>query len=608
MVIGKLRRDPARTPQKKRALLLLAGISLWSALLVGRLVQLQVHQHDSHLARAIRNTQIFLELSGLRGDLYARGGELLATSIELPSVYAQRDQIADPAAVARLLAPALQMSESELRRRLTGETFSYLRRKVDPAVAAAVRDVVRQHDLAGVNFLTEPKRFYPHRVLAAQLVGAVDMENRGIFGIERAYDSWIAGAKGRYSAARDGRGNVVGSRGAVMDDPTRGDDIVLTIDWGLQYAAEEALQSAVERSEAKGGVVVALDPVTGAVLAMASYPTFDLNNNNDPAFLTFQTNRAVGHAIEPGSVVKVVTAAAALHEGLVHEEEIIDCQGGLLTVPGGVIRDWKFGFGKLTLREVLMNSSNVGTAKVAVRMQPAQHHQWLLDFGFTSRTGVGLPGEVTGYLASPRIWSGRTQQTIAFGQEMSATPLQVVTALAAIANGGKLVRPSVIAAVRDRHGAVRSDRLLPDGTPAGSSVVRHRVLEPEIAQRVGLMMESVVAGGTGRTARIEGYRVAGKTSTAQKYDNEAGRYGGFVAGFGGFLPVSDPRIAIFVAIDEPVKGSRGGHGGSSSAGPVFKAVAEAAIRIMRLAPDEVVDASTMIADLNRETGERLSFP
>ncbi len=598
MVIGRLRRDPTRSVQRTRALITLAAISLWGAVVVGRLVQLQIYEHEALVERARQNRTMAISLAGLRGDIFARSGERLATSIELNSIYAQRDQVGDRDRVAELLAPALNMSRAELRERLEGDKFTFLRRKAPPEMTAAVRALVKEHELAGINYLKESKRFYPHKSLGAQMIGAVNMENKGLFGIERAYEQWIAGAKGTHFAVRDGFANVLGSRGAVMGNPTRGDDIILTVDWGLQYAAEEALRAAVTKSEALGGVVVVMDPFTGNILGIANYPTFDLNDNNNPDFRENQTNQAIASAIEPGSVLKVMTVAAALHEGMVSEDEIIDCQGGILAVPGGVIRDWKLGFQRLTVREVLMNSSNVCTAKIAMRMSPEQHRQWLLDFGFTSRTKSGLPGEVAGYLAKPGTlaWSGRTQQTIAFGQEISATPLQVAAALSAIANGGKLMRPRVIQEVRDRSGATRGDRLLFDGTPVGSTLVRHRVLDPRIAKRVALMMESVVVDGTGRPTQIPGYRVAGKTSTAQKYDNEAGTYGGYVAGFGGFLPVGDPRVVIFVAIDEPRVGSRGGHHGGSAAGPVFRAVAEAAIRILRLAPDAVDAAPTVVAD------------
>lgn len=598
MVIGRLRRNPARSIHRTRAIVALAALSLWGVVVVGRLVQLQVYDHDLLVERARQNRTMAITLAGLRGDIFTRGGERLATSIELFSIYAQRDQITDRELVADLLAPALEMSTSELRKRLEGDKFTYLRRKAPPEMTAAVRALVKEHELAGINYLKESKRFYPHKSLGAQMIGAVNMENNGLFGIERAYEQWIAGAKGTHYAVRDGFANVLGTRGAMMGRPTRGDDVVLTINWGLQYTAEEALRAAVAKSDALGGVVVVMDPRNGDILAMANYPTFDLNDNNNPAFRENQTNRAVAEAIEPGSVLKVMTIAAALHEGLVDEEELIDCQGGILAVPGGVIRDWKLGFHEMTVREVLMNSSNVCTAKIAVRMSADQHHQWLLDFGFTSRTKAGLPGEVAGYLAKPgtRAWSRRTQPTIAFGQEISATPLQVTSALAAIANGGKLMRPRVIHQVRDRSGAIRTDRMLLDGTPVGSTLVRHRVLDAGIATRIALMMEAVVMDGTGRPTQIPGYRVAGKTSTAQKFDNDAGAYGGYVAGFGGFLPVSDPRVVIFVAIDEPRVGSRGGHHGGSAAGPVFRAVGEAAIRILRIAPDAGDRQPTVVAD------------
>ena len=215
-----------------------------------------------------------------------------------------------------------------------------------------MQKIVAKHRIRGINWLPESKRFYPQKSLAAQVIGAVNIDNAGRFGIERAYEDWIAGAEGTHHAVRDGRGHVLGSRGAMLESPTRGDDLVLTIDAGLQYVAEESLRESVLRTGAQGGVAVAMDPHTGDLLAVANYPTFDLNDNNHENFRKYQTNRAVAHAIEPGSVMKVFTVAAALHDDHIHEEEIIDCQGGTLRVPGGVIRDWKLGFQQLTVRQV----------------------------------------------------------------------------------------------------------------------------------------------------------------------------------------------------------------------------------------------------------------
>lgn len=576
MVIRSLRRNVAPDSQRRRLLLLVSGATCWALLLVARLVQLQVYQHEELLARARDQQTDVITLPAKRGDILSREGAVLATSIDLGSIYAHPNRIDDPERVAELLAPSLEIEPDQLTGLLRpGKNFVYLRRKARPETLAAVLQVVRANGLSSVIWYhDEARRYYPHRSLAAHVVGWVDMDNDGQTGVERYYDERIRGRDGKLNTLKDASTDVVGGHGSALENPTRGLDIVLTIDRELQYAAEEALSEAVTSHRAAGGSIVALDPRTGDVLALASFPTFN-PNRFDKAMERHATNHAVQSAFEPGSVFKVITAAAALHEGVVHEDEPIDCQGGRFRVANHTYKDWRFGFGVMAFRDVLANSSNVGTIKVCQRLSPETYFSWLRDFGFGATTGVDLPGEVSGLLRPPERWSALTQSSMAFGQEISTTPIQMASAIAAVANGGLLVRPHVLSHLTDTAGSV---------VEVARPEVRNRVLKESVAERVGAMMEHVVRTGTGSRARIAGYRVAGKTSTAEKFDPATGRYGKYVAGFAGFLPVSDPRVVILVMIDEPDPSRP--HGGSVVALPAFRELAVAAVRILRIAPDD----------------------
>ncbi|MFW6198721.1 MAG: peptidoglycan D,D-transpeptidase FtsI family protein, partial [Acidobacteriota bacterium] len=510
MVIRSLRRDPGRSQKRGRTVVFLLGAAGWGLLLIARLLHLQVAIHEELVARAERQQTAVIELPARRGDIFARGGQRLATSVDLGSIYVHPHRLPDRDAAAALLAPALGTDAGSLSRRLdTRAPFIYLRRKALPETVAAVQRVVDEAGLQeAVGVHEEEKRYYPHRSLAAHVLGFVDLDNRGQAGIELAHDDAIRGEPGTLNTLKDGWNRIIAGRGGALEDPSRGDDVLMSLDWTLQYAAEEALERAVIDHRARGGSIVALDPRSGAVLAMASYPSFN-PNVRDAALMRNSRNHAIHVPFEPGSAFKVITASAALHEGVVDEEEEIDCEGGRFRVASHTYRDWKFGFEILSFREVLMNSSNVGTIKVCLRLPPDDYYRWIRDFGFGAPTGVDLPAERTGLLQAPDRWSKLTQASMAFGQEISSTPLQLATAIATIANGGLLMTPYVVAQRRDRGG---------ETVMRAEPQVRRRVLDESIARRIGRVMEQVVEGGTGKPARIPGYRVAGKTSTAQKID------------------------------------------------------------------------------------------
>ena len=360
MVIGRLRRRPELSLQRQRLLLLVAGGFAWTLLITGRLLQLQVLEHEELHRRALGQQTSEIELPARRGSIRARGGEVLATSIRLTAIYAHPHLLADPAAAAAALAPALGRPLEQLRARLAaGGTFVYLRRGAPPAVVDAVRAAIRRAGLTrAVGMHPDSRRYYPHRALAAHVLGFVDGEERGRAGVEYFYDELIRGVPGKIHLLRDGTHRVLARQDAAVQ-PRPGRDLVLTLDWKLQFAAESALAKAVRDTGARGGTVVALEPRTGAVLALASQPTYNPNDRASEAFRNHQVNRAVAWQFEPGSVFKVITAAAALHEGVVDEDEPIDCHGGVLALTERiVIRDWRPGLGRTRATSGRSRSAN----------------------------------------------------------------------------------------------------------------------------------------------------------------------------------------------------------------------------------------------------------
>lgn len=599
MVIHSLRKGDANSPQRTRVLALLAAIVLWSAVLLARLVNVQVTDHDWYVQAARRQHTAVIKLPAERGNILARDGQTLATSVPRYTIYAHPRQVGDPRRAAAILAPALQVPFEEIRRTLSRDvSFVYLRRTASPDVESAVREAVARTKLQGIGMLADSKRYYPQRSLATHAVGLVDADNVGLTGIENYYDDVIRGQAGSLNTLKDGRRRLIGDRSWVLDHPTRGHDLTLTLDWTLQYAAETAIARAVVERQAAGGSIVAMDPHSGEILAMASYPTFNPNLRYSDPFRNNQRNQAVNWDFEPGSAFKVITAAAALHEGVVDENESIDCEGGQYRVADHTYHDWKLGFGILSFRDVLANSSNVGTIKVCQRLGPEVFSDWVTDFGFGAPTGIDLPRERRGRMPTTDTWTALTQPSMAFGQGISATPIQMATAISAIANGGLLMRPRLLRSLRDKSGnEVRTiSREGGEIVVVGKPHTSRRVLSPSVAQRVASMMEYVVTDGTGKPAQIAGYRVAGKTSTAEKFDTKAWNYSKYVAGFVGFVPASNPRVVIVAVIDEPQRGR--GHHGAEAAGPPFVAIAQAAIRVFRLAPDEEGAPQRWITDRN----------
>ncbi len=578
MVVNDLRRAVVGQQQQRRLLLLIVCAGLWSGLLIGRLVHLQVALHDDLVERARDQQEFVAEIPAERGDILDREGRLLASSLDETSIYVHPHLLGerDPADVAELLAPALDMPADEILRILDLDVrFRYLARKAKPEIVTAVRQVVRNNGLRqAVGFHPASKRYYPKRQLAAHIVGYVSDDNAGQAGLEFFYDEQIRGQPGRWMTLRDGGNQPIDPDGLLRVDPTPGNNLVLTLDSVVQATAESALEETILERGAESGSAIVMDPKTGAILAMATYPTFN-PNVRDASFANHWHNKVVLHAYEPGSTFKIFTAAAALQEGLVNEEELIDCQGGAMRVASHTYNDWRRGFGIMPFREVLANSSNVGMIKVGLRFTPESFFGWLSAFGFGQLSGIDLPGEAPGILRTMERWSSLSQSSMVIGQEVAVTPLQLATAVSAVANGGRLMEPYVVSSIRDAGGQIVRER---------RPIARRQVIDPLTARRIVTVLERVVAGkdGSGTRASIPGYRIAGKTGTAQKIGPE-GRYSQYVSSFIGMLPAADPELVVLVMIDSPDP-SRGYYG-SEVAMPAFRQIAEAAIRVLRIPPD-----------------------
>lgn len=554
---------------RRRTTVLLVFLMLALAGLVARLAQLQVVE-GGRLQRIAERQQLgSITLDPHRGRVLDRRGRALAINVEATSIYAVPSAISDRHAFAAIIAPAVGLSADDVEQRLSaGRYFAWLARKVSPEVVARVK-ALNLGDQIG--FLTEDRRAYPNGSLAAHLLGFVGIDNQGLAGVELTYDEMLRGTAGKAVSARDGIGRILVETQQLLQAPRDGVDIVLTIDQVIQHIAERELEKAIARTGAHQGSVTVIDPTNGEILALAVYPAFDPSRGT-AARPAQWNNRVVTEAYEPGSTFKVFLAAAVLETGTVSPTERFFCNGSLV-VGDHVIRDaHNKKHGWQTMADIIKNSCNVGAAQMATKLGKQLFYNYIRNFGFGQQSGIDLPGEARGIVPPPSAWLGPGLQTIAFGQGVSTTAVQLVAAATALVNDGVIVRPHVVRAVRDSEGRMIK--------VVGREPVR-QVIRPETAQAVLRMMVGTVEDGTGTQARIDGYTVAGKTGTAQK----PSRFGGydpnrFVASFLGIAPVEDPRLAILVVLDEP----RGEHYGGEVAAPVFREVAAQTLWYLRVPP------------------------
>ena len=544
------------------------------ALIGWRAFNLQVLQKREWVERAERQHQKTIPLTPQRGTIFDRNGEALALSMEVDSIYAEPRKMEDRAHVARLLAPILGLPAATVQSKLVADRgFVWLKRQVPPDQAQRVRNL----KLETVGTIKEHQRFYPNSTVGAQLVGFTGLDPKGLAGLEASYDKRLLGRGGYLVMERDALGRGIGSGEPIVEGATRGLDLHLTIDENLQYIAERELAAGVKEYNARAGAVIVLEPDSGRILALANQP--DYNPNAASQFKAQDwRNRAISDIFEPGSTMKVFVMAAGLNEGVVTPTQLINCEGGSWKVGGRVIHD-SHPHGILTAEDVLKVSSNIGTAKIGRMLDRKRLHQYLTDFGFGHKTGIELPAEENGILRDPSRWFEIDLATISFGQGVSVTPLQLAAATGAIANGGALMEPYLVEKITDSEGQVIEERQ--------PKMVR-QVVKPEVAARVARMMETVTAddGGTGGKARVPGFRVAGKTGTAQKVDPVTRGYSPDkrIASFVGFVPVEAPRLVVLVMIDEP----RGQVYGGIVAAPVFAKISAQALQYLKVSPTEAL--------------------
>ena len=534
-----------------------------------RAYQLQVLDKDRLAAIAHEGYVGTIKLPPKRGTIYEREGHELAISVELASVYAHPRRVKDKAATARALARILGESPGKILGRLKRRrSFVWISRKIDPEKGKRIDAL----ELKGVGVTTETGRFYPGKEIAAHLIGFVGSENQGLEGIERKYDALLKGSERRLIQMHDALGRLFSiSRPDPSGRPLHG--LVLTIDKDIQYKAQQALRAAVKKARARAGHCLVVNPDTGEVLAMAVVPEFDPN-----AFSKYRPyqwrNRVVTDCFEPGSTMKAFLLSACLEESVVTPHTNFDCEQGRFRVGGRVIRDTHKN-GLLSVSDIIVRSSNIGAVKLGEKLGYPIYYAYLKKFGFGRKTGIDLLGERSGFVRPPARAKTIDRATACFGQGMTVTSLQLVMAMAAIANGGRLMRPYVIREVVDESGKVIRKTY--------PKMVR-RVLSPRTARKVAGILEGVVSGeGTGVQAAIRGFRVAGKTGTAQKVDPETGTYSSTkdVATFVGFVPALRPRLVILVMVDEP----KGIPYGGVVAGPVFSEVGLWALNHLRINPD-----------------------
>ncbi len=574
-------------PRTSRLLIFYLSVVLWFVAVSMRLVQLQVVESDDYQEKALRQRKGYVDFRSRRGEILDCHLEEFAISVEAGVVQAHPPEVADPAGAARQLASILGLTEQEIYDKLISETrFRYLGREISPRQMAQVR----QLGLAGIDVAEDSKRVYPNRELAAHVLGFVGVDGKGLSGLEFVYDDQIKGRAGRVNLRFDAKRRRYGRESDEL--PTRGNVMVLYLDQSIQHAVEQVLNRTVESYRAKSGSAIVMNVQSGEVLAMASYPGFNPNSYSKSKLENFR-NRAILDIYEPGSTFKIVTLAAVLNEGLSNPDEAIDCRVGTVSLGGKVYREATRSYQTLTFKEVLAKSSNVGAIKLGLRLGDERLYSYIRKFGFGAKTGIELPGEQVGLVAPPSRWSKVSIGALSIGQEIGVTPLQVLRALAVLANDGYLVKPRIVNKILSARGEVLDE----------SKPEREAILSPVTAREMREALALAVEAGTGGRARLSGYFSGGKTGTAQKFvDGEYSRTK-YVASFAGFAPVDDPVLASIVVIDEPKGASYGG----VVAAPAFKQIMERSLihlKVPRDRPDRADPSAKQFSEGSAPDEER----
>ena len=570
--------DNKRIEYTVRVLLCIAVV------LVGRLFFLQIIDKSDLQAKNLSQVQVDRKLQSPRGTIYDRNGRPLAMSVVTKSLYADPKMIKQsPSEVAELIAPYVTMSKEDIVKSLQEDTaFVWIDRMMEPEKSKAVAQLIEDKNLEGLNFVEESKRYYPNGNLAAQVLGFVGTDDKGLDGLEMVLDDELKGGIQKELVATDRKGNAI--FGSVLSKylPDKGKSVTLTIDASIQFIAERALDKAMEDTGAKHASVIVMDPKTGEILAMANRPTYDPNHYSQGSEEDFK-NIAVTNLYEPGSTFKPIIASAALASGKWKLDQVYNDKGSFVA-NGHVMQNWNGeGYGPVRLIDILKFSINTGMAEIGTTTGADILSKYVRNYGFGSKTGIELPGEGDGILYNPDDMSKLDVATMSIGQGIAVTPLQMVRVFGALSNGGAMMKPHIIKSYSNSQGDVTST--------TETSVVGQPV-PAETAKIIVDILEKEVSEGGGTKAMVEGYHFGGKTGTAQKLDTKHGGYldGQYIASFIGFGPVEDPKFVVLVVIDDPQKGS---YYGSQIVAPVFKDIVSQLVRYYQMSP--YVKESTPVA-------------
>ena len=554
---------------RRKTVLVALSFLILLLVLSGRLITIQLFNSNNltHLANMQHWTKRSIEPE--RGIIFDSGMRKLAMNKRMDSIYADSLKIKNRGEAASLLSPILGMDKDVLQERLgSGRPFVWLKRKVSDEVSRSVRGL----KINGIGFIAESKRFYPHGELASHIIGFAGMDNNGLEGAELFYDGYLRGRQGWSLVERDAKRRLLSSYEKDNLDAIDGYNLVLTIDQVVQYIAEKAIEKAFEDWKPNSAAIIVMNPKNGDILAMANRPAFDPNLFNNFSADT-RRNRSITDIYEPGSTFKVITASSVLEEGLVHLHERFFCENGAYRVTGGHVLHDHVPHGWLTFEEIIDESSNIGVYKVAARIDGGRFYRYLKDFGFGEIAGIDLPGEAKGIVYPRNKWSKLSMMALPMGHEIGVTSLQMLCAVSTIANKGVLIKPRIASSIKDKDGNV---------IKSYKPEERRRVVSEDTARLVTEILVKAVEDGTGVNARLNGYRAAGKTGTAQKIEpNGEYSHTKFVASFIGFAPADAPVISIAVVIDEP----KGSYYGGTVAAPVFKYVASELLKYLEVSPE-----------------------
>ncbi len=563
---------------RKRAIILSTAIIFGFVAVFFRLIDLMVLDHE-RLSQRAKTQQLKKEdIQVRRGLIFDRKGRELGVNLEVESLYCDPDMMEAPKTSADRLAKVVGKRSDLILSKFSSEgRFVWVERKLEPEQARKIKDM----NIKGLGFMPDAKRYYPKGKLASHIIGSVGIDNQALEGIELQYDRFLKTEGGKILVTRDAKGRIL-STGIDME--SKGNNIILTIDEGLQYILEKELENSVELWNASAATAIMMNPFTGEILALANRPTYNANQISFARDFE-KRNRAITDCYEPGSTFKLVVGAAALEEGIVRPDTKFDCSKGDITVGGKTIRDIK-KHKVLTFEEVIQKSSNVGTIQLGMKLGREKIYEYTKLFGFGNKTGIDLPGEVSGWIRPTEQWSGVSIATVSIGHEVAVTPLQVLRAYSAIANGGLLVTPHVVSEIRSSDGTFIY-KFSPDKN--------ERVISKKTADKFRDILKTVAEeGGTGKGASVDGNHVAGKTGTAQIIDPKTKKYSKekYVSSFVGFVPADNPMLALIVVVYEP----KGEILGGIVAAPVFKEIARQSLSYLQVPREDMFKKNILVVD------------